>query len=63
MQGWRVDMEDAYHIVVSIKNHPEFENWSFFAVFDGHAGYKAAEYSAECLLQRLLTTKEFIKVI
>uniref|UniRef100_A0A183C9R4 PPM-type phosphatase domain-containing protein n=1 Tax=Globodera pallida TaxID=36090 RepID=A0A183C9R4_GLOPA len=50
MQGWRIDMEDAHH------------EWSFFAVFDGHAGSKVAFHSAQNLLQTLLATTEFREV-
>ncbi|KAI6230828.1 PPM-type phosphatase domain-containing protein [Aphelenchoides fujianensis] len=38
MQGWRTDMEDAHDVKVSISETEPFKNWSFFAVFDGHAG-------------------------
>ncbi|KAI1719710.1 protein phosphatase 2C domain-containing protein [Ditylenchus destructor] len=56
MQGWRIDMEDAHRICVSI---PEFPEWSFFAVFDGHAGNKVAFYSASHLLETLMETPQF----
>lgn len=49
-------MEDAHRICVSI---PEFPEWSFFAVFDGHAGNKVAYYSANHLLETLLETPQF----
>ena len=39
MQGWRVDMEDS-HTAKSVI--PQLPNWSFFAVFDGHAGSKVS---------------------
>uniref|UniRef100_A0A0N5AWN2 PPM-type phosphatase domain-containing protein n=1 Tax=Syphacia muris TaxID=451379 RepID=A0A0N5AWN2_9BILA len=59
MQGWRVDMEDAHVVEISMSSDPPFKNWSFYAVFDGHAGSKAAHHSAEHLLKTLLATKEF----
>ncbi|KAL7073550.1 hypothetical protein ACQ4LE_007528 [Meloidogyne hapla] len=59
MQGWRIDMEDAHHVKISIGKDPPFENWSFFAVFDGHAGSNVAFHSAENLLQTLLETPAF----
>lgn len=62
MQGWRIDMEDAHHVQIAIRNEPPFDNWSFFAVFDGHAGSKVAFHSAENLLLTLLDTPEFKKV-
>ena len=48
MQGWRVDMEDAHTVKpkLVIKGQP-FESWSFFAVFDGHAGAIAAKMCKE----------------
>ncbi|KAH7696189.1 Protein phosphatase 2C containing protein [Aphelenchoides avenae] len=63
MQGWRIDMEDAHHVQIAIRNEPPFDNWSFFAVFDGHAGSKVAFHSAENLLLTLLDTPEFKKVV
>jgi serine/threonine protein phosphatase PrpC len=40
-----------------------FADWSFFAVFDGHAGGKVAEYSAQNLLTTILATEQFKAVI
>ena len=60
MQGWRVDMEDSHTAVLSI---PQLPNWSFFAVFDGHAGFKVAEYSSEHLLEVILQQDAFKKLI
>lgn len=62
MQGWRIDMEDAHHVEVKVQNDPPFDTWSFFAVFDGHAGSKVALHSAENLLHTLLQTDDFKKV-
>lgn len=59
MQGWRVEMEDAHDVAIELQNSPPFDNWSFFAVFDGHAGNRVAQHSAENLLQTLLRTEEF----
>ncbi|KAL3083026.1 hypothetical protein niasHS_010828 [Heterodera schachtii] len=59
MQGWRIDMEDAHHVQITIGKESPFEEWSFFAVFDGHAGSKVAFHSAQNLLQTLLNTAEF----
>lgn len=39
-----------------------FKDWSFFAVFDGHAGSRVAFHSAENLLQTLLETPAFRNV-
>jgi protein phosphatase 1B len=62
MQGWRIDMEDAHHVEIKVQNSPPFDTWSFFAVFDGHAGSRVAMHSAEHLLQTLLQTEEFKKL-
>ena len=57
MQGWRMEMEDADVC------KPEFElkNWSFFGVFDGHAGAKVSQYCSshllECIMQWLKREK------
>jgi protein phosphatase 1B len=62
MQGWRIDMEDAHHVEIKFQNDPPYDTWSFFAVFDGHAGSKAAMHSAENLMQTFLDTEEFQKL-
>ncbi|KAI6221369.1 PPM-type phosphatase domain-containing protein [Aphelenchoides fujianensis] len=59
MQGWRKEMDDAHDLKVSITETEPFKNWSFFAVFDGHAGSRVAQHSSENLLQYLLDTDEF----
>ena len=60
MQGWRVDMEDNHSAILSI---PELPKWSFFAVFDGHAGSKVAEYSSKHLLNIILKHENFMNLI
>lgn len=62
MQGWRIDMEDAHVVKIPMSDEPPFSDWSFFAVFDGHAGTKAAQHSAENILKTLLATAQFRKV-
>uniref|UniRef100_A0AC35UGE2 PPM-type phosphatase domain-containing protein n=1 Tax=Rhabditophanes sp. KR3021 TaxID=114890 RepID=A0AC35UGE2_9BILA len=62
MQGWRMDMEDAHDIHIAISNEEPFNKWSFFAVFDGHAGASAATKSAEVLLKTILDTDQFISI-
>lgn len=52
MQGWRVEMEDAHCALIGL---PDLRDWSFFAVFDGHAG---ARVSAHCAKQLLTTIME-----
>lgn len=58
MQGWRVEMEDAHTAVVSIP-HSHLKNWSFFAVFDGHAGAKVSAMCAEELLDHITQNEDF----
>ena len=60
MQGWRVDMEDSHTAILAI---PELPKWSFFAVFDGHAGFKVAEYSSEHLLEVILRQETFKQLV
>lgn len=52
MQGWRSEMEDAHDVQVGLKYG--LDDWSFFAVFDGHAGKRAAAFAAYNLLDFIL---------
>ncbi|XP_028324696.1 protein phosphatase 1B isoform X3 [Gouania willdenowi] len=54
MQGWRVEMEDAHTAVLGLPS-PGMTNWSFFAVYDGHAGSKVANYCSKHLLEHIIT--------
>lgn len=38
------------------------ENSSVFAVFDGHAGYRAAQYCQEHLVKRLLDDEDYVRI-
>lgn len=58
MQGWRCEMEDK-HITKTGLDDTEYADWSFFAVFDGHAGDQSAIYSSTHLLDAILQTDEF----
>lgn len=51
--------EDAHTVKVAITDTEPFKGWSFFAVFDGHAGSRVAQHSSENLLQYLLDTSQF----
>lgn len=55
-------MEDAHQVKVAITDSEPLKHWSFFAVFDGHAGSRVAIHSAANLLSYLLDTEEFKKV-
>lgn len=61
MQGWRIEMEDAHTAKTSLP--PPLTDWSFFAVFDGHAGGKVAKFSAVGLIDAILQTTEFKSVV
>ena len=52
MQGWRVEMEDAHSSVTGLP--AGLDGWSFFAVFDGHAGGTVSKHSSKDLLQSIL---------
>jgi len=56
MQGWRIEMEDAHCAVIGL---PDLKDWCFFAVFDGHAGAKVSNYSAQKLLEAIISNEDF----
>ena len=60
MQGWRIDMEDA-HTALTALGSP-FDTWSFFGVFDGHAGGKVSKFCSENLLNYVMNTAEFVQL-
>lgn len=57
MQGWRMEMEDAHMAKTNFGD--ALKDWSYFAVFDGHAGAKVSAYCAEHLLDAIMDTEEF----
>ncbi|NXU85610.1 PPM1A phosphatase, partial [Xiphorhynchus elegans] len=57
MQGWRVEMEDAHTAVIGLPNG--LDGWSFFAVYDGHAGSQVAKYCCEHLLDHITSNQDF----
>ena len=57
MQGWRVEMEDAHCAVIGLPSG--LKDWSFFAVFDGHAGARVSAYCAKQLLEAITTNEDF----
>ncbi|XP_058843955.1 protein phosphatase 1A isoform X1 [Acipenser ruthenus] len=57
MQGWRVEMEDAHTAVIGLPNG--LDQWSFFAVYDGHAGSQVAKYCCEHLLEHITSNPDF----
>lgn len=62
MQGWRDFMEDSHNIVISLRDYPPFDKWSFFSIFDGHSGDNLSKYAAKCLLEVIMKTEEFTMV-
>ncbi|XP_054707100.1 protein phosphatase 1A-like [Uloborus diversus] len=57
MQGWRVEMEDAHCALVGLPHG--LKDWSFFAVFDGHAGARVSAHCAENLLNTIIQSEDF----
>lgn len=57
MQGWRVEMEDAHHVRTGLGE--QLNDWSFFAVFDGHAGATVSSHCADELLDCIISSEEF----
>lgn len=57
MQGWRVEMEDAHTAILGLPYG--LKQWSFFAVFDGHAGAKVSATCAEQLLLEIVSNEDF----
>lgn len=58
MQGWRVEMEDAHCAEIGLPHG--LDDWSFFAVFDGHAGARVSAHCAKNLLNSITQLEEFI---
>jgi len=55
-------MEDAHTALPSLGTIG-LKDWSFFAVFDGHAGSKVSKHCAEHLLETICATDDFKKAI
>jgi serine/threonine protein phosphatase PrpC len=55
MQGWRIEMEDAHSSFIGLPM-PGLEQWSFFAVFDGHAGGTVSKYLSKELINSILNS-------
>ena len=50
-----VDMEDAHATILKLDDQ-RWSNWSYFGIFDGHAGYRTAAKAADKLHSRILST-------
>ncbi|KAF1749882.1 hypothetical protein GCK72_016427 [Caenorhabditis remanei] len=59
MQGWRICMEDSHIAEAIMSQSSPYKDWSFFAVFDGHAGHHIANRASSQLLEHLITSEEF----
>ncbi|XP_029637683.1 protein phosphatase 1B isoform X3 [Octopus sinensis] len=57
MQGWRVEMEDAHTAVIGLPHG--LTDWSFFAVYDGHAGAKVSACCAAQLMEHIIANEDF----
>lgn len=57
MQGWRCEMEDAHYAKTGLGEN--WSDWSYFAVFDGHAGVSVSAHCAKHLLDCILQTEDF----
>ena len=55
MQGWRMDMEDAHVCETNFK----WKDWSFFGVFDGHAGVRVSQICSKRLLSCIVESTKF----
>ena len=54
-------MEDAHCAKIGLND--QLKDWSFFAVFDGHAGEAVSKYCADNLLDAILQSEDFKKSI
>ncbi|GBE84931.1 phosphatase 2C-like domain-containing protein [Sparassis latifolia] len=60
MQGWRIEMEDAHTIALSLDQDDDESN-TFFAVYDGHGGASVAKYAGEHVHKKLLADGAYLK--
>jgi len=60
MQGWRIEMEDQHTVETDVAN---LDNHSFVAVYDGHGGKRAAEYSGAHMLRHIQENKHFANYV
>ncbi|CAH0563894.1 unnamed protein product [Brassicogethes aeneus] len=57
MQGWRERMEDT--LVAKISVNDDLKEFSYFAVFDGHAGGFAASFCEKTLMDVIVNHRDF----
>lgn len=58
MQGWRVSMEDAHSVILSI---PEDRSAAYFGVFDGHGGSSISNYASRHLHKYIVSNPSYIE--
>lgn len=58
MQGWRIEMEDAHAINLSLEEGQDETN-AFFAVYDGHGGASVAKYAGENVHKKLISDNAY----
>lgn len=58
MQGWRVEMEDAHSAIIGLPAD-HLKDWSFFAIFDGHAGARVSSCCSDQLLEAIMLNEFF----
>ena len=53
-------MEDSHTTLTSLNHHKnEFDTWSFFGVYDGHAGGEVAKIASNDLLPTIISNEQF----
>lgn len=57
VQGYRDAMEDSHIVKLGIEKLP---GWSFFGVFDGHAGEMCSKYASETIFKLMFENENFI---
>ncbi|KIY45612.1 PP2C-domain-containing protein [Fistulina hepatica ATCC 64428] len=58
MQGWRITMEDAHAIFLTLEEQAESPH-SFFAIYDGHGGAGVAKFAGKHVHQRLVNENAY----
>jgi serine/threonine protein phosphatase PrpC len=53
LNKFSVDMEDAHATILKLDDN-RWSHWSYFGIFDGHAGYRTAVKAAEKLHLRIV---------
>lgn len=54
-QRFSIEMEDAHAAILNLDDQ-RWSNWSYFGIFDGHAGFRTAMKAAEKLHSSVLSS-------